>query len=120
MVMLNCRVLKLEDLLELARSHEADLIAPVETFSLRDTKIEIGDEPSLMGVVNLSPDSWYRESVSLNTKDAIFRGKFRSTKIDREGRRGKAAPGPSSTGPGWWHCGVSALRASFSTAKVVA
>ena len=58
MVMLNCRVLKLEDLLELARIHEADLTAPVQTFSLPGSKIEIGDEPNLMGVVNLSPDSW--------------------------------------------------------------
>ena len=29
-----------------------------------------------MGVVNLSPDSWYRESVCLNTEDAISRGKL--------------------------------------------
>ena len=59
MVMLNCRVLKLEDLLELARNNEADLTAPIQTFSLPGSKIEIGDEPNSMGVVNLSPDSWY-------------------------------------------------------------
>ena len=73
---LNCRVLKLEDLFELAGIHEGDLTAPVQTFSLPSSKIEIGDEPSLMGVVNLSPDSWYRESVCLNTNDAISRGKM--------------------------------------------
>ena len=69
-------VLKLEYLFELARSHEADLAAPVKAFSLPGSNIEIGDEPSLMGVVNLSPDSWYRESVCLNTNDAISRGKL--------------------------------------------
>ena len=57
MVMLNCRVLKLEDLLELARNNEADLTAPIQTFSLPGSKIQIGEESSLMGVVNLSPDS---------------------------------------------------------------
>ena len=73
---LNCRVLKIEDLIELAGSHEGDLAAPVQTFSLPNSKIEVGEEPSLMGVVNLSPDSWYRESVCLNTNDAISRGKM--------------------------------------------
>src|SRR2546422_5131152 len=28
-----------------------------------------------MGVINLSPDSWYRESVCLSTEQAIRRGK---------------------------------------------
>ena len=74
--MLNCRVLKLEDLLELARDHETELAAPVQAVSLPGSKVELGAEPKLMGVVNLSPDSWYRESVCLNTKDAISRGKL--------------------------------------------
>jgi len=76
MVMLNCRLLKFEDFLELVRNYESDLTAPIQTFSLPGSKIEIGDEPSLMGVVNLSPDSWYRESVCLNTKDAVSRGRL--------------------------------------------
>ena len=74
--MLNCRVLKLEDLLELARDHEAELAAPVQVISLSGSKVEFGAEPKLMGVVNLSPDSWYRESVCMNTADAIARGKL--------------------------------------------
>ena len=74
--MLNCRVLKLEYLLELARDHEAELAAPVQVISLSGSKVEFGAEPKLMGVVNLSPDSWYRESVCLNTADAIARGKL--------------------------------------------
>ena len=49
--MLNCQVLKLEDLSELARNFEADLTAPIQTFSLPGCEIEIGDEPNLMGVV---------------------------------------------------------------------
>ena len=76
MVMLNCCVLKLEDLLELAGSYESDLSTPTQSFSLPCSEIVIGDESSLMGVVNLSPDSWYRESVCLNTEDAISRGKM--------------------------------------------
>ena len=32
-------------------------------------------QPYLMGVVNLSADSWYRESVALNAEAAIRRGR---------------------------------------------
>src|ERR1035441_6825880 len=38
----------------------------------------IRSEPAIMGVVNLSPDSWYRESVCLTTERAVQRGKILS------------------------------------------
>src|SRR5439155_26300847 len=31
-------------------------------------------QPAIMGVINLSPDSWYRESVCLSAESAIQRG----------------------------------------------
>lgn len=44
-------------------------------FELRGRRFEPHPDVSLMGVVNLSADSWYRESVSLSTEAAIRRGK---------------------------------------------
>lgn len=73
--MVNCGVLKLEDLLELTQAHLSELNAEVQSFSITDSNVVIGADPKLMGVVNLSPDSWYRESVCLTADDAISRGR---------------------------------------------
>lgn len=67
-------MLKLEDLAELAGQYRDALAVRVEDFDLGGRAFRFGDRPSLMGVVNLSPDSWYRESVVLNTEAAIRRG----------------------------------------------
>jgi dihydropteroate synthase len=67
------RVLQLEHLAELVAEHGDCLKAPVQSFALGCRTV--GDEtPALMGVVNLSADSWYRESVCLTTGAAIERG----------------------------------------------
>jgi dihydropteroate synthase len=50
--------------------------APVADFSLGPHRFEFSARPYLMGVVNLSPDSWYRESVALNTEAAVRRGRI--------------------------------------------
>ncbi len=47
-------------------------IAP---FQIGQRLFNWGSDPLIMGVINLSPDSWYRESVSLNAESAISRGK---------------------------------------------
>jgi dihydropteroate synthase len=69
-------VLSLEHLAELARAHEADLKSEVREFAIGETHFDFDAAPYLMGVVNLSPDSWYRESVCLTTESAIERGKI--------------------------------------------
>jgi dihydropteroate synthase len=66
-------MLSLETLAALARDHAADLAAPVREFSLKGTPFRAADRPHLMGVVNFSADSWYRESVVLSTTSAIER-----------------------------------------------
>jgi dihydropteroate synthase len=66
-------MLSLETLAALARDHTADLAAPVREFSLKGTAFRAADRPHLMGVVNFSADSWYRESVVLSTTSAIER-----------------------------------------------
>ena len=43
-------------------------------FVIGPGKLEIGLRPLIMGVINLSPQSWYRESVCLNQTGAVKRG----------------------------------------------
>jgi dihydropteroate synthase len=49
--------------------------AVVADFALGPHRFEFGARRYLMGVVNLSPDSWYRESVALTTEAAVRRGR---------------------------------------------
>jgi dihydropteroate synthase len=69
-------MLDLAQLRRLADRHADDLTARVETFSLRGRVFDFNRERHLMGVVNLSEDSWYRESVCLGTDAAIRRGRI--------------------------------------------
>lgn len=66
-------MLSLESLSALARDHAADLPAPVREFTLKGTPFRASERPHLMGVVNFSADSWYRESVVLSTAIAVER-----------------------------------------------
>lgn len=58
----------------LAEGHAACLDVFVQSFELRGRQFTPWPNPSLMGVVNLSADSWYRESVSLGVEAAVRRG----------------------------------------------
>jgi len=66
-------MLTLEYLADLLERHRAAAGAPVKEFSLRGRSFPFNRQPAIMGVVNLSPDSWYRESVCLTTESAIQR-----------------------------------------------
>src|ERR1700744_5918069 len=66
------------DLATLAALHEKyrDVAAlPVAAFALGPHRFDFAKSPYLMGVVNMSADSWYRESVVLNADAAIRRGR---------------------------------------------
>ena len=66
------------DLATLAALHEKYREAaalPVADFALGPHRFDFTKSPYLMGVVNLSADSWYRESVVLNAEAAIRRGR---------------------------------------------
>ena len=63
---------------ELARIAEGDadcLTAEVRSFRIGSRTFDFSKGPALMGVINLSPGSWYRESVCLSTDAAIERGR---------------------------------------------
>jgi dihydropteroate synthase len=68
-------MLALEHLLELAREHAAALNASVAEFEIGGRPFPLNQRPAIMGVINLSPDSWYRESVCLGAEAAIRRGR---------------------------------------------
>jgi dihydropteroate synthase len=68
-------MLTLESLAELAQRHGAAIKARVKGFSVGGEVFDFNAAPAIMGVVNLSPDSWYRESVCLSAAKAVERGK---------------------------------------------
>lgn len=68
-------MLKLEYLHKLHEKNKDSLDVKVEEFSLGNQDFHFNTKPAIMGVVNLSSDSWYRESVCVNSEMAIRRGK---------------------------------------------
>ena len=68
-------MLTLEQLHQLAAGHKSELQARVTEFDLGGLPFAFNSRPALMGVVNLSADSWYRESVCLSASAAIERGR---------------------------------------------
>jgi dihydropteroate synthase len=68
-------VLNLEQLAGLLETNRAAASARVKEFSISGRKFNFNSRPAVMGVVNLSPDSWYRESVCLTAEAAVQRGK---------------------------------------------
>jgi dihydropteroate synthase len=69
-------MLKLENLAELFERNRAAASARVREFSIGGKKFNFNSQPAIMGVVNLSADSWYRESVCLTAETAVQRGKI--------------------------------------------
>ena len=69
-------MLKLENLAELLEKNRAAASARVKEFFIGGRKFNFNSQPAIMGVVNLSADSWYRESVCLTAESAIQRGKI--------------------------------------------
>ncbi|MDZ4743313.1 MAG: dihydropteroate synthase [Verrucomicrobiota bacterium] len=64
------------DYLQRLRDKYADEFASkVHNFELRSKHFEFDVRPHTMGVINLSADSWYRETVSLSLDSALQRGR---------------------------------------------
>lgn len=68
-------MLTLDHLARLADKHHEALRVGVREFSIGGHMFAFNASPAIMGVINLSPDSWYRESVCLSADSAIERGK---------------------------------------------
>jgi dihydropteroate synthase len=68
-------MLKLEQLAGLLEQYRAAAAAQVKEFSIGGRPFAFNTQSAIMGVVNLSPDSWYRESVCLTAEAAIQRAR---------------------------------------------
>jgi len=67
-------VLNLEQLAQLFETHRDATGARVKEFSIGGRHFAFNTQPAIMGVINLSSDSWYRESVCRTADSAIQRG----------------------------------------------
>jgi dihydropteroate synthase len=72
-------MLKLEHLADLLEKHRDAAKARVREFAIGGRNFAFNSRAAIMGVINLSPDSWYRESVCLDAESAIQRGRMLST-----------------------------------------
>jgi dihydropteroate synthase len=68
-------MLTLEALAELVDRYGPPGAVRVKEFALAGRHLPFNSQPILMGVINLSPDSWYRESVCLSPAAAVRRGR---------------------------------------------
>src|SRR5437764_2265353 len=71
-------MLSLEYLAELMQQNRDAAKAQVREFPIGTRQFRFNSESAIMGVINLSPDSWYRESVCLSTETAVRRAKVLS------------------------------------------
>jgi dihydropteroate synthase len=69
-------MLSLEQLATLLEKNRTAASARVAEFSIGGKKFNFNSSPAIMGVVNLSADSWYRESVCLSAESAVARGQI--------------------------------------------
>jgi len=68
-------MLTLEQLAGLLEKNRSAAAARVKEFSIGGRPFAFNSQPAIMGVINLSPDSWYRESVCLTTEAAVQRAR---------------------------------------------
>jgi dihydropteroate synthase len=68
-------MLNLEQLAGLLENNRAAAAARVKEFSVGGRPFAFNAQPAIMGVINLSSDSWYRESVCLTAEAAIQRAR---------------------------------------------
>ena len=69
-------MLSLHELVSLAEENSAAMELPVASFRIADREFATDNERVLMGVVNLSRDSTYRESIAPTRADAVRRARI--------------------------------------------
>ena len=69
-------MLTLAALVELARQYHADLDRQVEPLVVGSRTFEVDVRPAVMGTINLSRDSTYRESIATSAESAIRKGRI--------------------------------------------
>ena len=69
-------MLTLAALAEPAGQYHSDLDRPVEPLVVGGRTFEVVVRPAVMGTINLSRDSTYRESIATSTESAIRKGRI--------------------------------------------
>lgn len=69
-------MIDLRRLAALVEEHGDHLDLPIAPLRLGDRDVDTDTDPVIMGVLNLSKDSWYRESVALGTDNALRLGRL--------------------------------------------
>lgn len=67
-------MLDLQVLRGILERYGEDIACPVRNFDLGGREFDFNRRRSLVGVINLSPDSWYTESICAGSEAAIERG----------------------------------------------
>ena len=67
-------MLGLKDLAAIAAEHAVDLEAEVRPFDIAGQVAFPPAQPAIMGVINLSADPWYRQSICTSVQAAVERG----------------------------------------------
>ncbi|NEP57500.1 MAG: dihydropteroate synthase [Symploca sp. SIO2G7] len=68
-------MLTLEDLYEIYDKHKQDYNAQVAEFTIGNKHFNFNSKSSLLGVINLSTDSWWNHSICYTPEQAISRSK---------------------------------------------
>ena len=69
-------MLSFKDLYEIFDKHQDSFDAKVEEFTIGNKHFKFNSEPAILGVINLSTDSWYKSSICYSSQQAISRGKI--------------------------------------------
>ena len=69
-------VLTVEQLAEILERNPGAAQARVREFAIGGCGFAFNSKKAILGVINLSPDSWYRESVCLTVESAVRRGRI--------------------------------------------
>ena len=68
-------MLSFKYLQEIYNKYQDSFDAEVAEFSLGNKHFNFNSQPAILGVINLSTDSWYKSSICYTPEQAIRRGK---------------------------------------------
>ena len=68
-------MLTLAEIYEIYDKYKDDYNTKIEEFSIENKKFNFNSQTSILGIINLSQDSWYKQTISYTPEQAIRRGK---------------------------------------------
>ena len=71
-------MITLQALAELFQTHQAAAVTPVAALEVGPRTFDVDARPTVMGCVNLSRDSTYRESIATSSESAIRKGRVQA------------------------------------------